>query len=57
MITGTHFLVLGTGMCNGLAFWIVAVSLLCLLWVMCGCNSHFVGIGMWDGLEMCLTWS
>ena len=35
---------------DGLAFWMVGVSLLCLLWVMCGCNSCVFGMGMCDGL-------
>ena len=57
MITGMHFLSLGTGMDDGLAFWMVGVSLLCLLWVTCGCNSHVFSIGMHDGLAMGLIWS
>ena len=55
-MTGILFLSLRTGMCDGLAFWVLGMSLLCLLLVLCGFNTHFVGNGMQDGLEMCLVW-
>ena len=49
--TGMHLLSLRTGMHDGFAFRTVGVSLLCLLLVMCGCNSCVFSIGMCDGLE------
>ena len=42
---------------DSLAFSMVGVSLLCLLWVMFDCNSHVFSIGMHDGLGMGWIWS
>ena len=33
------------------------VFIICLLWLMCGHRCCLVGLGLWGGLGMCITWS